>query len=240
MNWTGIWNRVWRLIDMPGDCYFGGPRFLNVVREVNIDLPQYGEILEGRRRAGRSTSRRDYFRDIFMELAEEQRVRVVAAILEQVQQCDAVLVAEVRAILAGGATGPVGVVPGNLWNAERLNRLLGDIDTAIAAAQYDRAVGLAYTCLEGYYGAFFRAQAPGQAPPNEIIALSRWVRDHLRATLADYPDEVLNLVGQTAHAVDRARNRFSEAHFAGEAGRWLATYMRDLVNSQVRLLLHFM
>jgi len=58
--------------------------------------------------------------------------------------------------------------------------------------------------------------------------------------IADYPDEVLNLVGQTAHAVDRARNRYSDAHFAGEAGCWLATYCRDLVNSQVRLLLHFM
>jgi hypothetical protein len=33
---------------------------------------------------------------------------------------------------------------------------------------------------------------------------------------------------------------FSEAHFGGEAGRWLAIYMRDLVNSQVRLLFHFM
>jgi len=240
MNWTGLWNRLWRLIDMPGDCYFGGPRFLNVVREINMDLPQYGDLMESLRLAGRSTSRRDYFRDIFMELHEEQRVRVVAAILEQVQHCDPVVVAEIRAILAGGAAGPVGVVPAEHWNAERLNRLLGDIDAAIAAAQYDRAVGLAYTCLEGFYGAFFRAQAPGQAAPNEIIALSRWVRDHLRATIADYPDEVLNLVGQTAHAVDRARNRFSEAHFAGEAGRWLATYMRDLVNSQVRLLLHFM
>lgn len=240
MNWPGIWNRLWRLIDMPGDCYFGGPRFLNVVRDVNTDLPQYGELMETLRRTGKSTSRREYFREIFMALDEERRVRVVASILEQVRQCDATLVAEIRAILAGGAAGPVGVVPAEHWNAERLNRMLGDIDTAIAAGQYERAVGLAYTCLEGFYGAFFRAKAPDQGAPNEIIALSRWVRDHLRATIADYPDEVLNLVGQTAHAVDRARNRFSEAHFAGEAGRWLATYMRDLVNSQVRLLLHFM
>jgi hypothetical protein len=97
----------------------------------------------------------------------------------------------------------VGNVPPELWNADRLNRPLGEIDTAIAATQYDRAVGLAYTCLEGFYGAFFRAKAPGQAAPNEIIALSRWIRDHLRATIVDYPDEVLNLVGQTAHAVDR-------------------------------------
>lgn len=175
--------------------------------------------MESLRRAGRSTSRRDYFRETFMALDEAHRVRVVAAILDQVRQCDPALVAEIRAILAGGAAGPVGVIPAEHWNAERLNRLLVEIDTAIAAGQYERAVGLAYTCLGGFYGAFFRAQAPGQAAPTEIIALSRWGRDHLRATIADYPDEVLNLVGQTAHVVDRARNRFSEAHFAGEAGR---------------------
>lgn len=240
MNWTGIWNRLWRMLDMPAPCYFSGPRFLAFIREANPELPEYGELMEARRQRNLSTSRRDYFRDLFMDLDEGRRPGVVTALLDEIHACDENLATEIRALLAGGAAGPVGNVPPELWNAERLNRLLADIDGAIAAAQHERAVTLAYTCLEGFYGAFFRAKAPGQAAPNEIIALSRWIRDHLRATIVDYPDEVLNLVGQTAHAIDRARNRFSEAHFAGEAGHWLATYCRDLVNSQVRLLLHFM
>ncbi len=240
MNWTGIWNRLWRMLDMSQPCYFSGPRFLAAVREVNMDVPQYGEVMETRRQRNLSTSRRDYFRDIFMELDGASRVRLVVAILDEIHACDENLTGEIRALLAGGVAGPTGNVPLELWNADRLNRLLGEIDGAIAATQYDRAVGLAYTCLEGFYGAFYRAKAPGQPAPNEIIALSRWIRDHLRGAIVDYPDEVLNLIGHTAHAVDRARNRFSEAHFAGGAGRWLATYCRDLVNSQVRLLLHFM
>lgn len=240
MNWNGIWNRLWRLLDMPAPCYFSGPRFLNGVREIDFNLPPYADVMEARRRGNQSTSRRDYFRDIFMELDDASRVRLVVAILDEIHACDEVLTGEIRALLAGGAAGPVGNVPAELWNADRLNRLLGETDTAIAAGQYERAVALAYTSLEGFYGAFFRLKAPNQAAPNEIIALSRWIRDHLRTTIAEYPDEVLNLIGQTAHAVDRARNRFSEAHFAGEAGHWLATYCRDLVNSQVRLLLHFM
>lgn len=88
--------------------------------------------------------------------------------------------------------------------------------------------------------AFFREKRPGEVPPTEIIALSREVRDWLRATIVDYPHEALNLTNHISHAVDRARNRFSEAHFGGEAGRWLATYIRDLVNTQIRPLLHFM
>lgn len=240
MNWDGIWNRLWRLLDMPEPCYFSGPRFLSAVREVNLDLPPYGVMMEARRQANLSTSRRDYFRDIFMALDDASKTRLVYTILGEIHACDESLTSEIRALLAGNVPGPAGNVPSNFWNAERLNRLLGDIDSAIAVAQYDRAVGLAYTCLEGFYGAFFRTKAPDQPAPNEIIALSRWIRDYLRTVLVDYPDEVLNLIGHTAHAIDRARNRFSEAHFAGEAGHWLATYCRDMVNSQVRLLLHFM
>jgi hypothetical protein len=66
------------------------------------------------------------------------------------------------------------------------------------------------------------------------------VRNYLRDTLAVSPDEVLNLISHVSYAVDRARNRFREAHFGHEAARWLATSVRDLVNSQIRLLLDFM
>jgi hypothetical protein len=192
MNWTGIWNRLWRLLEMPVPCYFSGPRFMAFIREVNPDLPQYGELMEARQQENVSTSRRDYFRDLFMDLDEGRRLRVVTAILDEIHACDENVAAEIRALLAGGAAGPVGNVPPELWNAERLNRLLAEIDAAIAVAQYERAVALAYTCLEGFYGAFFRAKAPGQPAPNEIIALSRWIRDHLRATIVDYPDGARN------------------------------------------------
>ena len=94
--------------------------------------------------------------------------------------------------------------------------------------------------LEGFLGAFLRAKVPLSSYPHELIELSRSVRDYLRTTIENYPDEVLNLINHTGHGVDKARNRFSESHFADEAGSCLATYIRDLVNSEIRLLLHFM
>jgi len=241
INWTGIWNRLWRIIDSPGACYFSGGRFLRVVGEVSLDLPAHGELIESRRAAGRSTSRKDYFRDILMDLDEPLRIRAVSAILKQVESCgDPDLISKIHALIGGGTVGPTGAVPAEAWNADRLNRMLEQIDEAIAASANGRAVTLSYTCLEGFYGSFFRSKASGENPPNELIALSRWIRDHLRQNIAEYPDEVLNLINHSSHAVDRARNQFSESHFAGEAGRWLAIYVRDLVNSQIRLLLHFM
>ena len=62
--------------------------------------------------------------------------------------------------------------------------------------------------------------------------LPREVKDYLKKTISEYPDEVLNSVTQAAYAVDRSRNRFSESHFASEAGAWLATYVRDLMNAK--------
>lgn len=198
-------------------------------------------MIETRRQAGKSTSRRDYFFDVLMELDEPTRWRAINAILEEVEPFNPNLVSEIRGAMGGAGTAPTATIPADLWNANRLNAFLADIDAAIGTGQYGRAVTLSYTCLEGFYGAFFRAKAPAdQVAPNEIIALSRWIRNHLRSSITEYPDEVLNLVNHTSHAVDRARNRFSESHFGGDAGRWLAVYVRDVVNVQIRLLLHFM
>lgn len=48
------------------------------------------------------------------------------------------------------------------------------------------------------------------------------------------------MVMHVTHIVDKARNQFSESHFDKEADHWLAVYVRDLVNSQIRLLLNFL
>src|SRR5205823_565399 len=99
---------------------------------------------------------------------------------------------------------------------------------------------VSYTSLEGFLGAFIRAKEQRESYPNEIIALSREVKIYLKNATNACPDEVLNGITQAAHTVDKTRNQFSESHFANEAGQWLANYVRDVVNTQIRLLLHFM
>jgi hypothetical protein len=240
LNWVPIYNRLFSLLDRQGESYYSGGRFISKVREVEPYFPSYGQYIAARRASGKSTSRKDYFYDILLELPEGSKMRVISSILDDVHGADPDLASEIRGLMGGPAQAPTVSVPPFAWGADRLNAYLSDIDSSIAATQYERAVSLAYTCLEGFYGAFYREKYPGQPPPNEILALSRAIRDWLRSAIAEYPDEALNLVNHTSHAVDRARNRFSEAHFAGEAGRWLAIYVRDLVNTQIRLLLHFM
>jgi hypothetical protein len=240
INWAIIYNRLFDLIDRTGEAYFSGGRFIEKVREVDPYFPTYSQHIAERQTSHKSTSRKDYFYDILLQFDESARMRIISTIVNEVEHCDVNLVTEIRALMDGLSKAPRVVIHPTTWNANRLNGYLAQIDASIAANQYERAVSLSYMCLEGFYEAFLREKDPSSNPPNGIIALSRQIRNSLREIIADYPDEVLNLINHVSHAVDRARNRFSEAHFGSEAGRWLATYIRDLVNSQIRLLLHFM
>jgi hypothetical protein len=242
IKWTAVFNRLMKLMDFPGPSYFSGARFINAIQEFDPNLSCYSDYVAERSAQGKSTTRRYFFKDILMELDEGTRVRAVCAILDQLELVDgcATEVSEIRKLLGGGTLAPTATIPAEAWNADRLNEYLRQIDGAIVGGEYERAVTLAYTCLEGFLGAFVRAKVKKESYPAEIIALSKEVKDYLKRMLKDYPDEVLNGITQAAYAVDKSRNRFSEAHFANEAGSWLATYTRDLVNTQIRLLLHFM
>jgi hypothetical protein len=242
IKWTAVFRRLQTLLDKPGDSYFSGSRFIRVAQEFEPDLLNYSDYIEQRKRAGKSTTRRDFFKDILENLTEANRVRAVARLLDELAKVDGNLeaAAEIRSLLGGGTVAPTASIPAETWNSERLNSCLADIDAAIQAQEYDRAVTLSYTCLEGFLEAFLRANITLSSYRKEIIDLSRHVRDYLKSNIKNCPVEVLNLINHTGHAVDKARNRFSESHFGDQAHLWLATYVRDLVNSEIRLLLHFM
>jgi hypothetical protein len=219
LDWLGIWKRVFKLIDTAGDSYYRGSKFIGAVQELDPYFPGYNEYMQERSRLGQSTTRRDWYKDIFFGLREPERFKLVNNILNEVQSSNPNLSAEIRTMVSGGISAPAATVPAYAWNGNRLNDYLDGMDSAIASGDYERTVTMAYTCLEGFLGAFIRAKSPAQAsyPKNEIVALSKEVCEHLKAINRDYPDEVLNLIKHSAHAVDKARNRFSESHFGGEA-----------------------
>jgi hypothetical protein len=241
INWTGVFNRLFKIIDRSdSECYYSGPRFIRQVQELDPDFPNYTEYIRTRQEFQESTTRRDYFKDILNSLSEPQRFQLVSNILSDVERFDQPTAAIIRSKLGGETPPPSATIPNEVWNAGRLNGFLADMDAAIADRKYERTVTLAYTCFEGFMGAFLRANIQAEKYPLEIIELSKAVKDHLRHINESCPPEVLNIVTHSAHAVDKARNRFSESHFGEEAAAWLAVYIRDLVNVQIRLMLHFM
>ena len=237
--WVRAFNRLLPQLDEQGPTYFSGPRFINLIREVDADHPNYGQYLDLRRSRGQSTSRKDFFYDILRDLPESARFRAMHLLVDAIEEHVPDRAAEVRAVLAGSIADPNARVADAAWNSERLNRVLTKVDASISVGEYERAVTLSYQALEGYYKAFVHHRVPELAGVDEIIALSREIKNYISTSNPGYPPEILNMIGHVSHAVDRARNRFSEAHFDQEAANWLAVYLRDLVNTQMRLLLHF-
>jgi hypothetical protein len=243
VNWARVFNQLWEVInpsDQARPTYFSGGRFITTVREVDPYFPAYAQYIDQRKSSNKSTSRKDYFYDILINLPESHRFEFVHRVLDTIQEYAPEKASEIRNELGGTAGVPPVRITEAAWNSERLNRYLQEIEGRIAMANYDGALTLTYTCLEGFLKAFLREYLPESDIPNELIELAKAVRVHLRGSIEQYPDEALAMVTHIAHMIDRSRNKFSESHFDQQAGRWLAVFARDLVNSEIRLLLHFM
>ena len=240
VTWVRVFNRLFEIINSSGEAYFSGPRFISKVREVDPYFPNYTQYIDERNSKRESTSRKDYFYDILMQFEEADRLRLLGTILDEVRDEFPDKAAAIQDELGGISAVPPARVDPDAWNAERLNNYLREMDVRIGAGNYEGAVSLAYTCLEGFLKAFAIKHMLEIPDPEDIISLSRAARSYLRDTIDQYPDEALTMLNHVAHTVDRARNRFSESHFEETAGRWLAVFVRDLVNAEIRLLLNFL
>jgi len=245
MNWVAIFNRIFEIINIQGDSYYGGTRFLNTIREVNYGVPNYQTYIDLRREQNKSTSRRDYYFDLFMEQSEQDRRQIANSILNTVgdlqqEKADAIrqLLGQVQQV-----QGPQATIPQDLWNADRLTEYLEGIDASITEENYEYSLTLAYTCLEGFYKSFIREKIPAQVALTDLTPMAVQIRNFIKAQLdangIAYPDQVLTLISTVTNAVCNARNNFSDSHSGNRAEKWVAVYLRDNVNSIVKMLLNF-
>jgi flavorubredoxin len=95
--------------------------------------------------------------------------------------------------------------------------------------------------VEAFSKAFLAAQEGynENESPTEIMEMAKAIKGILKTRFPEHPTEIWNSLQGNANALDKIRNRFSEAHFDAEATRWLAAYARDLANTHARLLLSF-
>jgi hypothetical protein len=110
-------------------------------------------------------------------LEESQKYQLFRLLIEALDPYVKDEIEEVRPVVFGGGS-PVHttVIPQNLWSSEKLNISLKDIDRAIDAQQFNRAVTVAYTCLEGLYKAYVRENIPDQAHVTSLIPLPKLVK----------------------------------------------------------------
>lgn len=244
VNWVAVFNRLFELINEQGDSYYGGTRFLNVIREVNYSVPSYNEYISQRQSENKSTTRRDYYYDLILEQKEADRFKVVERILETVEESEPIKVANIRKEMGGGVDIEAAtVIPDEIWNCNRLTYYLEKMDTSINEQNYDYALTLAYTCLEGFYKSFIKLNIPEREEMDSILPMSKEVKGYIQNQLSEnniaYPEQVLNLISTITNAICNARNNFSDSHSGNSAEKWLAVYLRDNVNSIVKMILNF-
>lgn len=245
INWIAAYNRLFTLLDRKdSQTYYSGPSFLRMVQQVEPGSPSYEQLIPLRNRQGKSTSRKSFYWDIILELPEQQRFQLFRLFIDELEPHAKDEVDAIRAIVFGGGYAvPTTVVPVDLWNSEKLNKSLHDIDHAIDAHHYNRATTLSYTCLEGLYKAYIRKHVPEQAGLTDLMPLCKVVKDDISKKLQaqdPFPVEIVNAMPTLTNAIANSRNGFSEAHFGDESQRWLALFARDLTNSIGRLMLNFM
>jgi len=243
INWIAAYNRLFEILNTPGETYHSGPKFLEAVREIDPYVPGYTQLIDSLRRRNKSTSRRDYYEDLIMSYDEDTRIRVFDVLLKSLEPHEPEKVSEIRRLMSEEVDGPKTIVRKDIWNADRLHEFLEKMDTAITARDYNRSVTLAYSCLEGFYKAFIRKHIPTSTDVTDLVSMVRGVKNYLRGSLSlsgVFPEQVINLIPSITHAVAHSRNRFSESHFDCSAEPWLAIFIRDCVNSIGRLLLQLM
>ena len=243
VNWITAYNRLFKIINTDGEYYYSGSAFIQMAQQVDDSVPNYNQFIQQRNQQGKSTSRKDFYWDIINGLEEPQKYQLFRLFIEALEPFVKGEIEGVRSVVfGGGAAVPTTIIPQNLWSSEKLNTSLKDIDKAIDAQQFNRAVTLAYTCLEGLYKAYVRENMPDQAKVTSLIPLSKLVKNDISAKLkakGNFPEEIVNTLPTLTNGIANSRNSFSESHFDEDANKWLAMYARDLTNSIGRLLLHF-
>ena len=244
INCIRAYNRLWLLLDRNGTpTYYSGPSFLRMVQQVDPGSPSYEQLIPLRQSQGKSTSRKSFYWDVINGLQEQQKLQLFRLFIDEFEPHAKDDIEAIRAIVFGGGKAvPTTIVPYDLWNSEKLNNLLRDIDHAIDAQQFNRATTLAYTCLEGLYKAYVQRHVPDKANLTDLIQLCKAVKDDITEKLkarGPFPEQIVNAIPTLTNAVANSRNGCSESHFAEDSHRWLANFARDMTNSIGRLLLHF-
>jgi len=214
-----------------------------MVQQVDQGSPSYDQLIPLLNSRGKSTSRKSFYWEMIQALPEPQRLQLYRIFIDGIEPHDKEAADTIRNIVFGGGKAvPTTIVPVDLWNSEKLNNSLKDIDHAIDAHQYNRATTLTYTCLEGLYKTYIRKHIPDQAGLSDLMPLCKVVKDDIAKKLqaqGQYPEQIVNAIPTLTNAVANSRNGFSEAHFADDSQRWLALFARDMTNSIGRLLLNF-
>ena len=134
--------------------------------------------------------------------------------------------------------------PKDILDSNLLYDYLIKMDDSINSKDYKLTLTYAYTCLEGIYKTFIKhKKIPQPNDTDSIVKLSTIVKNYLiedfKGKNIEVPQSMLNLISTVTHTIADARNSYSASHFDKDSEKWMAEFVRDIVNSIGRMIINF-
>jgi hypothetical protein len=96
-DWTAAYRRLYKFLDS-----YTGSQFIKTVQQVGPDLLDYMDYIEKRLKEDKSTTKKDYFKDILLSYPDEIKYHLFEIFLSSVEQTNPDEVKDIRTIVKGG------------------------------------------------------------------------------------------------------------------------------------------
>lgn len=96
-DWTAAYRRLYKFLDN-----YKGSQFIKIVQQVDPDLLDYNDYIEKRRNEDKSTTKKDYFKDILLSYPDDIKHHLFDIFLNPIEQTSPSEVKDIRTIIGGG------------------------------------------------------------------------------------------------------------------------------------------
>jgi hypothetical protein len=96
-DWIAAYRRLYKFLDG-----YTGSQFIKTVQQVDPDLLDYMDYIEKRRKEDKSTTKKDYFKDILLSYSDDIKHHLFEIFLSNADQTNPGEAKDIRTILNGG------------------------------------------------------------------------------------------------------------------------------------------
>lgn len=121
-EWTSAYRRLYKFLDS-----YKGSQFIKIVQQVDPDLLDYVDYIEKRRQEKKSTTKKDFFKDIFLSYPDNIKHHLFEIFLNPVEQTNPDEAKNIRTILNGGKVDIVKAIYAKAVASKEIDEtLMGD------------------------------------------------------------------------------------------------------------------
>ncbi len=129
MNWLAAYSNLFNLINDNSDVntYFSGSKFIKYIQKYKSNIPNYTLYIGERNNKKLSASRYDYYWDLINELDDRSKLNFFIEMISVIKPYKNTQGLENIINGVNLNSVPVNNLNHNIWNAQRLNKILEDI-----------------------------------------------------------------------------------------------------------------